>query len=86
MKDLITVKHAASLFSLKREHINNYLHSGKVEGILVGSTGHPRATSLHGRLVYHNLVSVESLANYLLSRSRSEGAREFVSKVKLLAA
>lgn len=57
--DLVTVKYAARLCKVKPNTVHYWLTNDKAAGIHVGQGGYPYATSLDGRVIYHNLVSLK---------------------------
>jgi len=72
MSDFITIKAASNLFSVPVMTLHGALRNNKINGIHAGTGGCPKASSLGGRLVYHNLVSVSSVIKWQANRLKAD--------------
>ena len=68
MGDLITVKHAASMFGYSRNYLAALCRKGMVYGVQ-GQPGPGWYTGKNGLPVYHSLVSISSVEDYIVNRS-----------------
>ena len=84
MGDLITVKHAASMFGYSRNYLAALCRKGMVYGVQ-GQPGPGWYTGKNGLPVYHSLVSISSLEDHFIRKARIKrgSALRKVMEIKL---
>tara|TARA_R110000744_G_scaffold371678_1_gene482827 strand:+ start:255 stop:557 length:303 start_codon:yes stop_codon:yes gene_type:complete len=84
MGDLITVKHAASMFGYSRNYLAALCRKGMVYGVQ-GQPGPGWYTGKNGLPVYHSLVSISSLEDHIIRKARIKrgSALRKVMEIKL---
>ncbi len=84
MGDLITVKHAASMFGYSRNYLAALCRKGMVYGVQ-GQPGPGWYTGKNGLPVYHSLVSISSLEDHIIRKARIKrgSALRKVAEIKL---
>ena len=84
MGDLITVKHAASMFGYSRNYLAALCRKGMVHGVQ-GQPGPGWYTGKNGLPVYHSLVSISSLEDHIIRKARIKrgSALRKVAEIKL---
>ena len=68
MSDFITIKAASNLFNVPVMTLHWALRNNKIDGVHVGTGGDSKASRLDGRLVYHNLISFNSVIKWQAGR------------------